>query len=545
MQRDKKSKVHRDNLAIYDKEVSLARRIEGLPLHERLVLEHTIRGKDDFSHFCESLLGMRVHPGQADVVSLMYGKDFGVLAAANGWGKTILYALIMLWATYNRSWAINRNRYLAVVLGPEMKQALLTHEHIEAIRNDRHEGQVWDAKQHYFLLKDRLIPFKTQDGHYAYRWRHNGAVLRFESAEGKASSIEGWAPNLVIYDEARLELHLRYIVEEVIMARGVRTENMKVLLGSTPLMDSYDLLDYYKRGELGDRDWWSRSGHISDNVYLSAKQIEKIRRNLDPRVRDQVLAGKFVEPPDAYFIAERVQEVFDSGREPGDITEYYGKADPSHTYVAGADAAVSEGGDESAVTVWDVTTTPHKVVIEKVLPKGTPLEKLVAYCDVLIQEFSCQVGFDAQGPLGVQLEHMVSMDPGWWVPVKFGGKSVKGGTTSQKTDALANFRHFINEKLWWCPNIPGLKAQILSYSIKKDKDLKKDRLMAQVYAAWVAKDYLTPDQYGFKLNELENVYSGQGYDFGPHVDKTKSPSMQKWLSLVHTHNQQQREVSDL
>lgn len=540
MLRSKQSKVHRENLTEYDRDMAMAKRIEDLPFHDRLLLEHLLRGKDDFGYFCENILGMRAHPGQRDVVSLMYNKDFGVLAAANGWGKTILYALLMLWATYNRTWAVNKNRYLAVVLGPEMKQALLTHEHIEAIRNDRHEGQVWDGKQHYFLLKDRLIPFKTQDGHYAYRWKHNGAVLRFESAEGKASSIEGWAPNLVIYDEARLELHLRYVVEEVILARGVRTENMKILLGSTPIMDSYDLLDYYKRGELGDRDWWNRSGHITDNVYLSDKQVDKIRRNLDPRVREQVLAGKFVEPPDAYFISERVEEAFDTGREPDDIAEFKGKANPSRTYVAGADAAVSEGGDESAVTVWDVTTTPHQVVLEKVLPRGSPLEKLIAYCDVLIQEFSCQVGYDAQGPLGVQMELMVAIDPGWYVPVKFGGKAVKGGTSSQKMDALANFRHLINDKLWKCPNIPGLKAQILSYSIKKDKSLKKDRLMAQVYAAWVAKDYLTPDQAGFRLNELENVYAGQSYDFGPHGDSTKSPLMQKWAGLVQKHNEQQR-----
>lgn len=434
-------------------------------------LDHCRRAAADFAYFAEFMCGFRLHAGQADVVRLMDEKDYGVLAAANGWGKTLFYALLDLWATFGKRWAPpGWGQYRSVVLGPEMKQALLTHAEIEQIRKGKHEGQLWcdhpapcpdgpecpRAAHHPFRLAPWLIPFKTQDQHLAYRWKHNDARLHFESADNKATSIEGWRVHLVIYDEARLELYLKFVVEQVILARGTRSPGMRILLGSTPLANSYELLEYFKRGKRGDPDWWSRQGRIEENVFLLKAQIDKIRRNLDPRVVDQVLAGEWVEPPDAYFISQRVVECMDDGRAPPDIASYLGKANGGHQYVGGLDAAVAEGGDETVVTLWDITQTPYRVILEKVFPKGTPLTTAVAFCDILIQEFSCVIGYDAQGPLGVELSHQVSFDPASYVPVKFSGGGRAGGTSQQKAEAMANFRHFINNKLWWCPNLPEL-----------------------------------------------------------------------------------------
>lgn len=524
----------------YKRDVAAQRRLDKISVVDQLIIEHMLISVHDFNHFATFLCGLRPHPGQLQAVEFMNEKDYGVLTAANGWGKTLFYALLMLWASSVQEWAPSYwKSYLAVALGPEMKQALLIHQEIEAIRNNRHKGQFWDGKQHKFLLGSRLIPWTTRDGHLAYKWRHNNANLRFESAEGKASAIEGWAPNLIIYDEARLELHLEYIVQEVFLARATRAPNMKIILGSTPIMDSYDLLEYYKRGERGDQDWWSRSGNIDENIYADAEQIEKVRRNLDPRVRDQVLAGKFVEPPDAYFISERAMECFDDAPEPDNISEYSGKYVKGHTYVAGVDTAVSEGGDESVVTLWDVTATPHRVILEKVFPKGTALGVVVAYCDVLIQIFSCQVGYDAQGPLGVEFQHQTAYDPGWYVPVKFGGAQIKGGTSQQKSDAMANFRHFLNNKLWSAPNIRGLKAQIIGYKVK-DQHLRKDRLMAQVYAAWVAKDYLN-ESGDIQFDDMRNIYAGEGYQFGRTAeDDNISPLQRRWKFLVAQHDAREK-----
>lgn len=486
------------------------------------IAEDIRAGKTDFKRFCEKLVGVRVHPGQLDVWSLLNEKDYGTLAAANGWGKTAFYALLVLHATFYMDWApLRQQQYKSLVMGPELKHALLTHNEIEKLRINRSELQYWDedaggdGKMHPFLLASKLIPYNTKDQHAAFKWEHNGSILLFESAVQKAKSIEGQAFNLIIYDEARLEDHLKFIVEEVFLARGTRTEGMRIVLGSTPLMDSFEFMEYVKKGERDNQDWWSRTGSIDENIYLSKKQLAKISRNLDERVRDQVLGGKFVEPPDSYFVRDRVLECMsqDSSEEP-DIDSFVGKAVKGHTYVGGLDTAVSETGDYSVLTVWDATAAPHRVVFEKVFQRGMSTSEVLAYTFTVIDEFQCQIGFDAQGPLGVELtlQAGAGVELGWLVPIKFGG-----GYSRTKADALSNFRHFINNRLWDCPNIPGLMAQIVSYKTK-DHNLKKDRLMAQVYAAWVAKDYLTPDQIeGLSIPDSGNYYKSAP---GPFVRQT-------------------------
>lgn len=495
-------------------------------------LEHCKRAANDFKYFCEFMCGIRIHDGQLQVVNLISEKDYGVLAAGNGWGKTLLIALLVLWASFGKKWAPpGWGQYTALVLGPVMEKALIAHSHIELLRKNKHEAQMWcehpdchavcpDRVAHKFRLSPWLIPFKLPNTHLAFRWKHNDSLMHFESAENKAEGVEGWRVNVVFYDEARLELYLDYVVNQVLLARGTRSPNMKVVLSSTPLASSQDLLRFFNMGFLGNPDWWAKKGNIIENIFIDKKQVEKIRRNLDPRVRDQVLAGEWVEPPDAYFIREKVDECFDTGVLPDLITDYRNKFLDQHSYVAGVDTAVSEYGAESVVTLWDITTVPFTVILEKAFPKGTPTTKVVEYCDILVREFGCTVGFDGQGPLGIEFEHQVSFAPGAYIPVKFaGGKTGEGGTSKQKADAMANFRHMINNNLWWCPNLPELKKQIIQWQIK-DHKIIKDRLMAQVYAAWVAKDYLNLSLEGISIPEKEALYQGHSSPaYGPPKSK--------------------------
>lgn len=522
--------------AEYRKEVVKSRAESNLTYDDWLV-KASQRSVHDFKFFCEALLGMRVHGGQIDVVNLMDEKDYGVLAAANGWGKTVFYALLVLWASYTRQWApAYWQQYKTVVTGPEMKHALLTHNEIEKIRQNRHDGQLWnkntggDGEWHQCVINNMLIPWTTKDQHMAFKWQHNNSLLYFESSQERGSAFEGQAYNLVVYDEARREMHLKFIVEEVFLARGVRAPNMKILLGSTPLADSFDLMEYFEKGKRGDRDWWYKEGTIMDNIFIDKDQIEKIRRNLDPRVVDQVLSGKFVEPPESYFFRERVLTCFDNANPEPDIDRFEGKANTNHIYVGGIDPATAEGGDDSVVTIWDVTQFPYRVIFQKVF-NGVSTTHLIAYCDVLIQEFGCQMGFDAQGPLGVEFEHNASLDAGWYVPVKFGGAHL-GGLGQQKAAALANFRYFVNNGLWKSPNIPELKAELIAYQVK-DEHLRKDRLMAQVYAAWVAKDYAGEANLGIAINPMQEIYGGSTGPFTTRTpDKPISSMRREWLNIV-------------
>lgn len=541
--RTRKAKVRREYPIEYRKRL-VANRNEQ-PQADAALAEASRRGVNDFKFFCEAMLGMRVHSGQLEVIELMNAKDYGALAAANGWGKTLFYALLMLWSTWYKKWApIWWNDYKAVVMGPELAQALITHNEIEQIRLSRHAGQFWreetggDGQKHYCIISEFLIPFNTPNKHVAFAWSHNNSKMYFETAKEKASSIEGWAVNLIIFDEVRLELHLKHIVEEVFLARATRAPNMKILLGSTPLQDSFDFMEYCDRGIRGDEAWWFRSGAISENVFIDKDYLAKLVGRLDERVRDQILAGKFVQAPDSYFVRDRVVTCFDDANPSLDVERIEGKASPDRTYVGGVDTAVSEGGDWSVLTVWDITDQPFRVVYEKVFPKGTSTSNVISYCDLIIEKFGCQIGYDATGPLGVEFGHQVSLDSGWYIPVKFGGHSV-GGVSVAKSDCLANFRYLVNNALWTCPNIPGLKAQMIAYKFPKDERLVKDRLMAQVYAAWVAKDYVNEGSVGLKFNPLENQYQGQSYDNHNKNTNKMSKVRSEWMVLVEASKQRE------
>jgi hypothetical protein len=513
--------------------------------YDAALAEAAKRGVNDFKFFCEALLGMRVHSGQEDVVRLMSENDYGALAAANGWGKTLFYALLVLWTTFYKKWApIWWQDYKSVVMGPELAQALITHNEIEQIRRSRHAGQLWredtggDGQKHVCLISDLLVPFNTPNKHVAFMWKHNNSKMYFESAKEKASAIEGWAVNLIIFDEVRLELHLKHIVEEVFLARATRAPNMKILLGSTPLQDSFDFMDYWERGERHDEGWWSRSGSIDENIFIDKESLAKLRRKLDPRVAEQILAGKFVEAPDSYFVRERILACFADEPPSADIERFSGKVGRGRTYVGGVDTAVSEGGDYSVVTIWDITESPARVIFERVFPKGTSTSNVIAYCDVLIKEFGCQMGYDASGPLGVEFGHQVSLDSGWYVPIRFGGHSV-GGISTQKSDCLANFRYMVNNLLWKCPNISGLKKEMIAYKFPKDDRLRKDRLMAQVYAAWVAKDYMNVSLEGMKFSPMSDPYAGEqgSFSISSPNEKVLSSTRREYLRLVEASKQ--------
>lgn len=540
-----------DPVQTYIKTVSMVPGAPAVGIDTRTAewLEHCKRAALDFEYFATFMCGVRIHPGQKKVSEQMDADDYGVIAAANGWGKTVFYALKALHATFAKKWAPRGwGIYKAAVLAPWMQQALLTHEVIEDLRLNRSEFQEWcdhaapcdqgyscpDRKRHPFRLSPWLIPFKTEATHLAYRWKHNSAQLHFESGENKAANIEGWRLNLIIYDEARLELHLKHIVDQVFLARATRTPRQKILLGSTPLSDSLDLLDYFRRGESGKKDWWSHLGSIRENTFLSPEQIQKVRDSLDPRIADQVLEGKWVEPPDAYFIRDRVNECFDDTTdEPIGMDSYIGKFRREGNYVGGLDIAAAEGGDESVLYLWDVAVQPNRVVLEKVWRKGTQLSTVVSYCDVIIDEFACPIAFDASSGLGVEFEHQTSHNPTAYIPITFTGGNQKS-QAQMKVQCLVNFRHYLNSKMASFPNLVDLKKQIVGYQYPKDQNLRKDRLMANVLAAWLAKDYAAYTGKGLSMKLSGTSYRGQGTTYGASVRAewaNKTPLQRTMLRL--------------
>jgi hypothetical protein len=225
------------------------------------------------------------------------------------------------------------------------------------------------------------------------------------------------------------------------------------------------------------------------------------------------MKGEFVSPESAYFISDKVAAAFASDPLPAILNTFKGQAVKSHRYVGGIDPAVAEGGDASAVTVWDITQPPFRVVFEDVLPRGKSLGELINLTNQLIDEYNCVFAFDATGPLGVEMQHQANaVKPTYYSGVSFGAGNRGSDITSSKRtsvmkqDILGNFRHIVNNGLWIAPNLPDLRKEMMGYKLD-DKHLKTDRLMAQALAAWLAKDYLAPAQQGLNLPNLWDQYT--------------------------------------
>jgi hypothetical protein len=205
--------------------------------------------------------------------------------------------------------------------------------------------------------------------------------------------------------------------------------------------------------------------------------------------------------------------------------ELLGKYITGHQYVGGLDIAVAQGGDESVFTLWDLSmkkdaedpTPPCRVVVEHVWPKGTPLGPVIEFCDAAIAMFNCIIGFDASSAIGVEFEHQITPNITFYVPVTFTGGN-QMATSQIKGQALANYRWFLNNRAVVSPFLPKTMAQTTSYQLK-DQHLQKDRLMTQVYAAWVAKDWMVLPLSGITVKHVNRtVYAGEGTQYGGNGD---------------------------
>jgi hypothetical protein len=462
--------------------------------------------------------------------------------------------------TFYRLWAPPWwHIYKWLVLGPEMKHALLVHAEVENLRYSRHRAQYWNClgkcgqhndgldvgkRWHRMMIAGMLTPFKHQSMYEAFRWNHNLSELHYRSGEEKAKQIEGMDPNGIAYDEARRELYLDFVHNQVILPRGNRVPGFRVIYSSTPLMDNYTFMQLVQQGIEGAPDWHHKQGSIEENTFLDPEAVDLIRRNLDPRVVGQVMRGEFVQPPDAFFVAEAVLSSFAGGPPSVDISSYEGKAQEGHRYVAGADQAVSEGGDESVVTVWDITKlhegVPAECVYHFALERGTDTGGLLDLLDLVSDEFKCQIACDGNGPLGVELAHQAHRRAAsWCVLLKYGGlhtsttqKKIGVQSSIGKIEALTLFRFFVNSRLWTAPNVPKLKSQILGYKLK-DANMQTDHLMANVNAAQLAQHYLPATAQQALAFPDGKWYQGHAGTFGARKGEENLSELQrKWMQMV-------------
>lgn len=534
----------------YDKELSAYRADHPVMVRPKLTAAEEAeffkaleKGEFDFPFWSRTFLGMRVHPGQATTAEMIGDHRISMLRCANAWGKTTFIAIYLLWTSFYRKFRKTDGTYNAMALGPELRHSLIVHHEIEQIRLNQHAGQTWskesggDGQKHYFILADMLIPKKDKLNKTLpmYSWDGRNSDIIFATSKNNARAIEGLGPDIICFDEVRLERALNFVVYTVLVPRGFRVPNFKVLLSSTPLASSIAFKDLCDRGAKGEGQRNGKGGFAhhrgplwenstKNGGFLGQSDLEIAIEGMPRRNRELAIEAEFTDSPLAFFDMESVDRQM-AGETADEMAaeDFKGMYIPGHRYVGGADEATSSNleADNSVVTVWDVTELPFRVVFEYVFPKGTHTAEMIDYCDKVIKEFHCTIAYDKTSALGWEFESNTEHNTDRYQGIiSTGGKRAsKDGTSVPKFALLSNFRTMIDNGQWMCPLILPLRGQIVGYEYPVDKGLDTDRLMAQLNAAWLAKDFFPvakgdeielPDEYQYSPEQM-GVYSEFDY----------------------------------
>lgn len=471
------------------------------------------RGQD-FEVFCEEICGIRLNRAQKRIARrLRVGPDrkwrfkTGHIVAANQIGKTLVTALIILWACCYKIGIDPRDTegwlhaaYLWLHLGPVQQQAYHALKDIRRIIKNEHPAQYDDAaKKTRGRFPTALVEETKVEKYYDGLVFWNGAEAHFRTGENKAEAILGYRAAGISVDECAFLDHLAVIVDEVLYMRLIASKG-PLLLISTPngMNDFFDFVDAVRstglepKGEtegmvweLGDR--WLVWAFIDDNLGygIDAEEIERMERTINPATKEQQLRGAFLEPAEAFFVPQaQILAAFDNSlpQEQQPV--------PGHVYVEFWDPSISS--DPTTVIVLDVTEKPWVGVYHRHYEKPLDVTQLVGemyrvhryYHDFkdpknwLSVPSKSTCGFDATSMGGqIVLGLLQPLHPKH--PVNFGGNATK-------LPALINLRDLLTRG---DIKLPGswlkVRQELLNYKLKDDK-IKQDNVMALMGAGIVA-----------------------------------------------------------
>jgi hypothetical protein len=462
------------------------------------------RGRN-FLVFCEEVIGVKLNRGQRRWIKHNVTPDGrwkvkgSIWVAANQVGKSLLIAIVILWATFykiglneqGQKWLETPYRWFHV--SPTQQQAYIPLKDIQLLVKGAHPAQDIGQKQYglKFSFPTPVVVFEKIENYDGFSTL-TGAEAQFRTTDDKAKALQGRRANGISFDEAAFEDHLRSVVNETLLMRLVST-NGPLLIVSTPngLNDYYEMVEQIRttgrHPSLDDQFAWVTAdgwalvwATVSDNIGygLTAEAVERMERDLDPATKEQQLRGAFLEPLEAFFVP--TGEIIKAWR-PGLPLEV--PAIPDNRYVIFWDPSAES--DPTACYVLDCTTKPWKVVREVWERKPSGITRLVTQMFGLHQQYGVASGayaitsFDSTGMGGSIIRQMlVGLRP--LRPLNFAGSS------KVKLDILTNLRAaLVRGDLVIPEQMAGLKREVLNYRLKDDK-LQQDRVMALAGAAWIA-----------------------------------------------------------
>lgn len=456
-----------------------------------------------FSVFATEVLGLDLNKAQWRIARVLDTIEQDgqwpikelVVVAANQIGKTLFQAVVMLWATIYKIGVDPRDPkaweaapYLWIHLGPVQQQAYHAHKDAKLLIRGEHPAQS-DPRLPQGLVTEAKIE-NYYDGFNLF----NGATIMFRTGEQRAEAILGYRAAAISCDEAAFFGELTETKNTVLMMRLIASGG-PVMFFSTPngMNDFYDQAENIRvKGEEVEEMVW-RDGKkllvwavITDNegYGLTADEIARMERDLNPATREQQLRGAFLEPQEAFFVPQKpIMACFKK-----DMPTFKA-AVAGHKYAIAWDISVAS--DPTVAYVFDVTEWPWEGVNEVYYLKPLSATALVGeihklhamygteYDPVFGARSEVVTGFDATSMGGAVMRQLLSgLHPK--KPINMAGSPKK------KLEALTNLKNRLTKGELILPyEWSGLRQEVLNYRLKDDK-IRQDRVMALMMADMVA-----------------------------------------------------------
>lgn len=380
-------------------------------------LEVARRARNSSVFFANTFLPKKPHPGQVRWLTQSV-QPVNTLVPGNRWGKSTVIAMKHIWKCLFRIGETREERdrgdpYETISVAMSADQAEIVFK--EAKR-------LLQAKGLRLLVKAfRSSPFP----HIVFT---NGAVMHCRSAHDDGKYIDGHRYRYLSIDEAGWISNLRFLMTNVILMRLAGGGEIDLI--GTP-KGYNDLYFYFERGQRNVPGYYSQRGSIYDNPFLPPDDIkmrDALLMSADPKVREQVLFGEFVDFSGLAFTRDQRDNAFDPA-----MPEHV-KYEAGHKYVAAWD--LGRTTDFTVGIVLDITTRPWKLVSYTRLNR-VAWEEIYATIGRVAKEYRIRWStIDATGPQGDVIEEELTKRGIQVDPYKSSSKQLKIDLINGLQDAL-------------------------------------------------------------------------------------------------------------
>jgi len=372
-------------------------------------------------YFAKTLLPKKPHPGQ--VMWLRNSTEpINVLVPGNRWGKSTVIAMKHIWKCVTKEGLPK--------MTPEEWRAA-TYETISVAHSaDQAEIVFKEARRLLsdpimkpFVASYRTTPFPT------IRF-FNGSVMHCRSGHDGGKYVDGHAYRYVSIDEAGWIDDLKTLMNGVILLRLAGGGDIDLI--GTP-KGYNDLYFYFDRGRRGVEGYYSQKGSIYDNPFLPEEDLKMRDRLLmsgDPKLRQQVLFGEFIDFAGLAFTRDQLDQATDRS------LSLKVDFEQGHKYVAGWD--LGRQTDFTVGCVLDVTSRPWRLV-DYVRLNKVPWEQIYETIKNTQDEYKIRWTYiDGTGPQGdVVEEELVKRGVKVW--------AIKTWGTQPKVDLINTLQNALDE----------------------------------------------------------------------------------------------------